>query len=79
MCSTKSAGKVKLLKAALDCYPNLAPAVGHALPCSTEDFGDGNKLFKVPAEELEKLGCNVGTCGQPFPFYGEEVEELNLL
>ena len=76
MCITKKTGKVIILKAVLDCYPNLRKAVGRTLPCTVEEFDCGNKLFKVAAIEFKELGCDVGACTLNYPLYGKEIEEL---
>ncbi len=76
MSSTKADGVVQIERFITDSYPNLRPSVGSHVPCVIETFDCGSKLYMVQAEEFRKKGCDVGTCKQHFPLYGNEVKEI---
>jgi hypothetical protein len=68
------AGKVKLLD--VGGYLNLEAAAGLVVPCTVHDWEDGDFTYYVEPEVFTKLGCHVGGCSQPFPFYEGEVEVI---
>ena len=71
---TKYIGKVVLLDTGL--YHNLALAEGCTVACEIEEFGDGHKQYNVAPDELARCGCDVTRDVSPFPFFGDEVEEV---
>ena len=71
---TEYVGKVRLLD--VSTYPKLEPAAGQVVACVIEVFDDGDKLYKVDAQVIKELGCDVGNNPSHYPFYEEEVEEI---
>jgi len=68
-------GEVKLVSVAG--FHNLAPALGEVVPCIIQVFPDGDLLYHVSPDVLEKFGCIVGASLKAYPFFDSEVEEIS--
>lgn len=69
----QTAGHIRIISSS---YTNLAQAEGQVLVCTIEDVGDGDKLYHVHPDKFKDLGCDVGVCRYPYPFYADEVEVI---
>ncbi len=72
---TSTTGYVRIIDT---CYSNIEHLLPMVVPCVIEDVADGDKLYHVYPDAFKALGCDVGTCKHPYPFYEDEVDVINI-